>query len=784
MRAVTHGFATLAVALALLATSHGGRAQLPAPLQLPKAAPPAEAKSRPSTSDAAARLADVRARLARIDRPEAEADGSPPNTPDAELGDRVRLLHQTERSLLQRIDADERHTALARARRDAEARADAWRGFDDPPPYPVPFVDALEDAQSAVQQQIDTIEAREKVLDGLMTRLQQRLRTSEAELRVASERIERARSDSDQRRARWLRDLAQLRSDEASAALDEMQTALSNAAEEKAIAHADLRLADAKLAAARASTRFTQDDLDRVTTRIAADTRALGAVLERSIAESERLRRVAEDAFHRLDAARKAGAAAGESTDAFAVRTAALERAAELAQRRAENANITLESVRTQLALDQYERKAWQTRYEVTQTQDLPRAAAAYENLVGSLTALQSWNEYQRQQLDNTTSLLATLETRLRTAPGDEAAGLRDLREVYAQREAILRAAIAATQPLERMLSRWRANVGAAGQRPFLERMADAWIIAKLWTKKVWDFELFSVEDSFETAEGRKIAAQRSVTIGKTVGALLLIFVGYWLCLRLAQLARWASIRVFRNTPAWGSVVYRWTLAFLVTVLIVFSLLAVQIPLTVFAFLGGALAIGVGFGAQNLLKNLMSGIMLLIEKPLRVGDLIEFGNIRGRVTNIGFRASIVRTADGIETHIPNSTFIENNVTNLTYSSTEMRQKISVGVAYGADPATVRKILLSVADDHAAVLRNPAPAAYFDEFGDDAQEFRLTYWIDVMPELDIAAVATELRELIVARLAAAGVSIPFPQRSVHVETPVVVEVVRRAKGASP
>ena len=265
----------------------------------------------------------------------------------------------------------------------------------------------------------------------------------------------------------------------------------------------------------------------------------------------------------------------------------------------------------------------------------------------------------------------------------------------------------------------------------------------------------------------------------------LLIFVGYWLCLRLAQLARWVSVRVLRNTPAWGSIVYRWTLAFLVALLIIASLLAVQIPLTVFAFLGGALAIGIGFGAQNLLKNLMSGIMLLIEKPLRVGDLIEFGNIRGRVTNIGFRASIVRTADGFETHIPNSTFIENNVTNLTYSSTEMRQKISIGVAYGADPATVRKILLSVADDHAAVLRTPSPAAYFDEFGNDAQQFRLTYWIDAAPELDTAAVATELRELIVARLAAAGIEIPFPQRTVHVDTPVIVEIApARNAGVSP
>jgi len=511
----------------------------------------------------------------------------------------------------------------------------------------------------------------------------------------------------------------------------------------------------------------------------------LSVVLDRTLAESDRQRRAADEAIRRLDDARKAGAGPTETAEAFAARTKALERAAEIAQRRAENASTVLESVRTQMALDHYEQKAWAMRYELMQTKDLPRAAAAYENLVGSLTALQSWNEYQRQQLDNTTSFLATLETRMRTASADDAAALQELRDVYVQREAILRSAIAATQPLERLLSRWRASIGSTtAERPFVQRLADTVIVGKLWLRKVWDFELFSVEDSFETAEGRKVTAQRSVTVGKTVGALLLIFLGYWLCLRLAQIARWASVNLFRNTPAYGSIVYRWTLAFLVALLIVFSLLAVQIPLTVFAFLGGALAIGVGFGAQNLLKNLMSGVMLLIEKPLRVGDLIEFGNIRGRVTNIGFRASIVRTADGFETHIPNSTFIENNVTNLTYSSTEMRQKISVGVAYGADPALVRKILLSVADDHAAVLRKPAPAAYFDEFGDDSQQFRLTYWIDAMPDLDSSAVATELRELIVERLAAAGISIPYPQRTVHVDTPVVVEIAPpRASGAA-
>jgi len=797
---------TLAVLAAALAVAAPGKsaAQLPSPFDIvkpprPVAAAPATAAGAnapssaasapaPAAPDAAARLAEVRATLARLDGVDHAADGTPPDTPDAEIGDRIRLLHQTERSLVQRIDGEARQPRLVQARREAEARADAFRGFDEPPPYPLPFVDELEEARQAIDQQIVTMDAREKVLDGFVQRLQQRLRDNEAELRQANERVERARTDADARRARWLRELAQLRSDETTAALDEMQQGLANLVEQKAAAQANLRLADARLAAARADTRFTKEDLDRLDARLADEAKALNGALAGANAAYDAARRASEQAGKRLAEARKAAADAGVTGDALAARVLPLERAADVAQRRAENAQMAQEGVKTQLALANYQRRAWAMRYELSRTKDLPRAAGAYENLVGSMTALQSWNEYERQQLDNTTTFLATLETRLRGATGDEAASLREMRDVYVQREAILRASLGATQPLEHMFERWRASVGAGNAtRPFAERVADMLIVGKLWVKRAWNFELFSVEDSFETAEGRRVAAQRSVTVGKTIGALMLIFVGYWLCLKLAQLARWASVRVFRNTPAWGSIVYRWTLAFLVALLIVFSLLAVQIPLTVFAFLGGALAIGVGFGAQNLLKNLMSGIMLLIEKPLRVGDLIEFGGIRGRVTYIGFRASIVRTADGFETHIPNSTFIENNVTNLTYSSIEVRQQITVGVAYGADPALVRKTLLSVADDHAAVLRTPAPAAYFDDFGDDAQRFRLTYWIAAAPELDTAAVATELRELIAARLAAAGIAIPYPQRTVHVDTPLRVEIspaVPPAPGSAP
>jgi potassium-dependent mechanosensitive channel len=768
---------TLAIAAGAMLAAGMANAQLVLPVQSPKQPAQADGAKSSTSIDPTTRLAEVRAMLARLEQPNAVAEGSPPGTPDPEIGDRTRLLHQLERSLAQRIDREAHLAPTVRTRREAEARADNWRNFADPPPYSLPFVDSLEQAQETIEQQIATIDSRQSVLNAAMQRLQRRLRDSEAELRLANERYEGASADTEQRRrAKWLRDLAQLRSEEIAAELDEAEQGRANVVEEKAAAQADLRLTKAQLTVARRAIRFTKEDLDRIDARLSGEAKTVAGELDRQTVIWTERRREADEAVKRLTDARKAGAMTGEAPEAYAARVAIYERDADLAQRRAENANLALDGAKTQLALLDYEHKAWAMRHDLMQSRDLAREAVAYENLVNSLAGLQAWNDYQKQQLDNAASFVATLESKLRGASPAEAGALRDMRDVYLERGAILRGSLSATQPLERLLSRWRANaVNADAPHSFLTWLGDAWVVARVWVRRVWDFELFSVEDNFETAEGRKIVGQRSVTIGKTVGALALILLGSWLCVKLAQVASWSAIRMFRQTPAYANIIYRWTLALLVVLLIVASLLAVQIPLTMFAFIGGALAIGVGFGAQNLLKNLMSGVMLLIEKPLRVGDLIEFGGVRGRVTNIGFRASVVRTADGIEALIPNSTFIESNVTNLTYSSTEMRQKIVIGVAYGADPALVRQALVAVAQDHPAVLKTPEPAAYFDEFGNDAQQFRLTYWVDVSPDLDTGRVATELREAILQRLTASGIAIPFPQRTLHMDTPVRVEI---------
>jgi len=196
-------------------------------------------------------------------------------------------------------------------------------------------------------------------------------------------------------------------------------------------------------------------------------------------------------------------------------------------------------------------------------------------------------------------------------------------------------------------------------------------------------------------------------------------------------------------------------------VLFVFALNLVKIPLTLFAFLGGALAIGVGFGAQNLLKNLMSGIILLIERPLRVGDIVEMGTTFGSVTNISIRASTVLSSNGIETLIPNSNFLENVVTNWTYSDRRVRREIKIGVPRSASTRQVSDLLLSTAQRHGQLLKDPAPKVLLQDFAADTLMYSLQYWTEFRAGMDPDVVASDLRFMIETAFKEAGLSKTAP-----------------------
>jgi small-conductance mechanosensitive channel len=220
-----------------------------------------------------------------------------------------------------------------------------------------------------------------------------------------------------------------------------------------------------------------------------------------------------------------------------------------------------------------------------------------------------------------------------------------------------------------------------------------------------------------------------------------------------------------------------------ILLVIIIALITVKIPLTIFAFLGGALAIGVGFGAQNLINNFISGIILLFERPIKVGDIIEVEDTRGRVVTIGGRCSRVRRFDGIDILVPNSSFLEKNVVNWTLTDEVVRLSVSVGVAYGSPTQQVSDLMAGAAEAHEKILKQPQPVVLFEDFGDNALLFTIYFWSEVSPWMDFRIVASELRHEIDKLFAKAGITIAFPQRDVHLDSPTPIQV-QIAKPSAP
>ncbi|HXE91626.1 MAG TPA: mechanosensitive ion channel domain-containing protein [Terriglobales bacterium] len=208
------------------------------------------------------------------------------------------------------------------------------------------------------------------------------------------------------------------------------------------------------------------------------------------------------------------------------------------------------------------------------------------------------------------------------------------------------------------------------------------------------------------------------------------------------------------------------------------GLQSLGVDLSSLVVLAGALGVGVGLGLQNVVSNFVSGLILLIERPVKVGDRIEVENTFGEVVRIAGRSTWVRTNDNVVIIIPNSEFIAGRVINWTANDRQVRFSVPVGVAYGSDPEQVRRALLEVAQQNPDVLRDPEPDVIFTEFGESALHFQLrvftTSKVSTPPTF-----RSDLYFAIFRAFAEKGIHIPFPQRDLHLRSAVPVVVTGNA-----
>ena len=189
--------------------------------------------------------------------------------------------------------------------------------------------------------------------------------------------------------------------------------------------------------------------------------------------------------------------------------------------------------------------------------------------------------------------------------------------------------------------------------------------------------------------------------------------------------------------------------------------------LTAFNFFGGAIALGFGFGAQNLCSNLISGAIILVARPYKLGDIVEVEGQAGTVLSIGLRATEVLTYDGVNLLVPNSNFLSNVIVNRTNFDRSLRGLVTISAAYDSDSRLVDETLRAVAAAHPAVIQTPgkAPWTIFDDFGPSGLVFKLFFWVDTTRN-NVAATASDIRHAVLAAFREKNVSIPYPQLVVH------------------
>lgn len=187
-----------------------------------------------------------------------------------------------------------------------------------------------------------------------------------------------------------------------------------------------------------------------------------------------------------------------------------------------------------------------------------------------------------------------------------------------------------------------------------------------------------------------------------------------------------------------------------------------------FSWLLGALGVGLGFGLQNITNNFISGIIILFERPIKVGDRIQVGDIMGDVVAISMRSTRIITNDNISVIVPNSQFINGNVTNWSHNDRLVRFHYPIGVSYKENPEEVKKIVLSVAENHEGVLKDPAPALWFVEYGDNSLNFELVVWTSTYIQKPVV-LKSELYYIIFKEFEKHNIEIPFPQRDIHIRS---------------
>jgi potassium efflux system protein len=282
----------------------------------------------------------------------------------------------------------------------------------------------------------------------------------------------------------------------------------------------------------------------------------------------------------------------------------------------------------------------------------------------------------------------------------------------------------------------------------------------------IWGASVTDISDVWYNLNSGVSLGETRISIYDILIFFLIFFIGYTLTKLMQSVLRtvvFPSTRIesgAQNALATGFGYVGFFIAGLIAVT------ATGLDLSNLAIVAGALSVGIGFGLQTIVSNFVSGIILLIERPVKIGDWVEIGTYMGTISKISVRSTTIDTFDGASVIVPNADLIAGTVTNWTHGNVRGRVKVPVGVAYGTDPELVKSVLLSIADDHPMILKNPKPVVVFMGFGADSMDFQLR---GILRDINyVLSSASDMNFEIVKRFAENDIVIPFAQREVTIK----------------
>ena len=687
--------------------------------------------------------------------------GAAPDAEQLPTTEHQRLLDRLVAAYGERLNLLDEADGLRKSAPKLQDRSEQIAKFAGPPPYPALSIDALRDELDVVRDRLKHRTLNKRILETQKQSLIEAQRRAGEALRLAEDQLARAKNEQDGEKARKAREIAALRLQLAEAEVVNLGIGLQGVQDEIQALELFAKETESLVARVLPQQKLDKTDLEERQAKLRATLGKLTTELDGQVAANTRLLAQREQLAKSL-------AAKGEDPT--------VNRQLKLFDEKLETGRVEVMALNWMQTVIQYGIDGWTHRYAALSDDDPAAKASALAALSEIKTEVDARMPLVRELTSAAQAAIDQQEMRLKDALLDAEATAREsaMLETLKQRLRGLQRVELAGQRLGRVLSRWLGDFGFSGKAGAERDWKLAAANAGAMLKTVWNFELFAVEDS-TVVEGKTVTTAYGVTVGKSIGVLLIYVFAYWVCSMLSRRLARLMVTRFAVDEQLASVTRRWIMIAVSIVLIVLILNLARIPLTVFAFMGGALAIGIGFGTQTIIKNLISGIIILFERKIRVGDIIALGGTTGHVTAVDLRASTVRSFDGVEALVPNSSFLESQVVNWTYSNKRIRREIRIGIAYGSPVRKATEVIIGCAEEHGQILEDPAPEVFLDDFADNAVLLALVFWVELGPNMSGRRVDSDLRFMMEKRLAAAGISIPFPQRDIRLNVAEAVPV---------